>query len=342
MTWVKGKSYIVFICYHSLIHVISRYHAALHENLLFAVRIIGQFSETKSNNFAQKYIKNGKIQFYKIYKSIWQGKVATQENIQDSLSLIQGLEEKLLEKLQIFTGNYSTVTTLSSVIELFQSMNHSYLNSALESYNTFNTSILTDMNFMTLVTQIQGLLKDIGKVSYEGKTINSWVRKNVRTLLISVSEAAKQYATEADTYKKMVNNAKRIVQGLFMKAYQYLDNLENNPFVTFLNQLMSPMIDNSVEELAKVGAQQLNIYKAMSKGYSPAYTLNFWGMISNLQKAGSSQKYVASLLNAVENYILQNMEETKQNLVSVLCRLMRYICSTKYLSKSAILCISFL
>ena len=167
MTWVKGKSYIVFICYHSLIHVISRYHAALHENLLFAVRIVGQFSETKSNNFAQKYIKNGKIQFYKIYKSIWQGKVATQENIQDSLSLIQGLEEKLLEKLQIFTGNYSTVTTLSSVIELFQSMNHSYLNSALESYNTFNTSILTDMNFMTLVTQIQGLLKDIGKVSYD-------------------------------------------------------------------------------------------------------------------------------------------------------------------------------
>jgi hypothetical protein len=38
-------------------------------------------------------------------------------------------------------------------------------------------------------------------------------------------------------------------------------------------------------------------------------------MISNLQKAGSSQKYVASLLNAVENYILQNMEETKQNLI---------------------------
>lgn len=83
---------------------------------------MGQFSETKSNYFAEQFTKDGKILYYKIYRSVWSTKVSSHENLNRLDDLLNGLEKAALSHLMKLTGDGSISVTSANILELLKDL----------------------------------------------------------------------------------------------------------------------------------------------------------------------------------------------------------------------------
>lgn len=91
---------------------------AANDRLSFLIRLLGQFSGSKKNIFAERFTKDGKILYYKIYQSVWNSKVSSQDNLKQIDALFQGLEKAAMEHLLEITGDGSIAVTSSKILKM--------------------------------------------------------------------------------------------------------------------------------------------------------------------------------------------------------------------------------
>ena len=92
------------------------------EQFSFLIRLLGQFSNSKRNYFAEEFTKDGKILHYKIYQSIWKNKVYNEKNLKQLEELFTGLESSALKYLSEITGDYSLSVTLNKLAEFIKGL----------------------------------------------------------------------------------------------------------------------------------------------------------------------------------------------------------------------------
>lgn len=86
------------------------------------IRLLGQFSSSERNYFAEEFTKDGKILYYKIYQSIWKNKVSNEKNLKQLGALFTGLESNALKYLSDITGDYSVSVTLNKFAEFIKGL----------------------------------------------------------------------------------------------------------------------------------------------------------------------------------------------------------------------------
>lgn len=88
--------------------------------LSFLVRLLGQFSSSERNYFAEEFTskeEGDKILYYKIYQSIWKSNVSNENNLKQLAALFTGLESNALKYLSDITGDYLLSVTLNKLAE---------------------------------------------------------------------------------------------------------------------------------------------------------------------------------------------------------------------------------
>ena len=87
------------------------------------IRLLGQFSSSEKNHFAEQFTsKDGQILYYKIYQSIWKNKVANEQNLKQLAALFKGLEQNALMQLSELTGNYSMFVSINKLAEFIKGL----------------------------------------------------------------------------------------------------------------------------------------------------------------------------------------------------------------------------
>ncbi|XP_066921867.1 uncharacterized protein [Clytia hemisphaerica] len=100
-----------------------KYFKRIDEQFSFLIRLLGQFSNSEKNYFAEQFtLKDGKILYYKIYQSIWKGKVANKQNLKQLAALFEGLEQNALMQLSELTGNYSMYVSINKLAEFIKGL----------------------------------------------------------------------------------------------------------------------------------------------------------------------------------------------------------------------------
>ena len=86
------------------------------------IRLLGQFSSSERNHFAEEFTKDGKILYYKIYQSIWKSKVANDKNLNQLAALFVGLESNALKYLTEISGDYSMSVSMNKLAEFIKGL----------------------------------------------------------------------------------------------------------------------------------------------------------------------------------------------------------------------------
>ena len=99
------------------------YVAKANDQLSFLIRLLGQFSSSEKNHFADQFTtKDGKILYYKIYQSVWKNKVANTQNLKQLAALFKGIEENALKHLSDITGDYSFPKSVGNLITFIEGL----------------------------------------------------------------------------------------------------------------------------------------------------------------------------------------------------------------------------
>lgn len=140
------------------------------EQLSFLIRLLGQFSSTEKNYFAEQFIKDGKILYYKIYQSIWKTQVSNPKNLKQLAALFTGLEKKALEMMKDVTGDYSIKTTIDKIVMFVKDMveGESLEDVIVKSFKGQSVSVFSNIStaIVDQINQEQSVAAVINKVFY--------------------------------------------------------------------------------------------------------------------------------------------------------------------------------
>lgn len=215
------------------------------EYMLFLIRLFGQFSQSERNAFAEKFVKNGKIQYYKIYQSIWQNKLVNRDNMEQVSKLFDGLETRAFEEILKFTGNYSIVATVNNVFNYIKSLNYSDINSVIESYRNIDVTNFQNLTISALQHNFKTLLEDIGKIKHDGKSIDDLVYQSIPNFIAVTSKMFHIYNSSYYMHLYQLDMQEKLIEKGFQLMSNYVKQAQQgeNKFLSFLLEVLTPGID---------------------------------------------------------------------------------------------------
>ena len=230
------------------------------ERLMFLIRLLNQFMA--SNVFKEKFIKDGTLQYYKIYQSIWEGNVSSFENIRQLVSLYGALERRALNELEQLTGNYSTLVTLSNVISYLKSLNYTDINTVIESYQGVDLEMLKNLSYENFIRHIKDILIDIGGIKNEKDESIDLYLKNQLPDIVNESMTAYGYISKGiHTNVYYLNQGSKYIQKGFNIAREYIGKGQTgeNKFLNFTLELLVPGIDGLFQAKEKSSKESIDV-----------------------------------------------------------------------------------
>lgn len=208
-----------------------RFVKAANDRLSFLIRLLGQFSDSERNDFAERFTKDGKIQYYKIYQSVWNSKVASEDNLKQIAALFKGLEKAAMKHIMDITGDGSVAvmsgkllnlaanlldgdTWLGVLVNLTQkntpviNMLSKFLTSEFKGKHTIPTTLnkvlyftkgfLKATNWMAVIQEYNKDKPNFMKASYEA------LLQQIKELLVAIGHAKQGDITINDSIQKYI------------------------------------------------------------------------------------------------------------------------------------------
>ena len=227
---------------------------------MFLIRLLNQFMT--SNVFKDKFIKDGTLQYYKIYQSIWKWNVSSFENIRQLVSLYDALERRALNELEQLTGNYSTLVTLSNVISYLKSLNYTDINTVIESYQGVDLEMLRKLSYENFILHIKDILIDIGGIKNGKDESIDWYLKNQLPDIVNKSMTAYGYISKGvHTSVYYLDQGSKYMQKGFNIAREYIGKGQTgeNKFLHFTLELLVPGIDGLFQPKEKSSRESIDV-----------------------------------------------------------------------------------
>ena len=227
---------------------------------MFLIRLLNQFMT--SNVFKDKFIKDGTLQYYKIYQSIWEWNVSSFENIRQLVSLYDALERRALNELEQLTGNYSTLVTLSNVISYLKSLNYTDINTVIESYQGVDLEMLKKLSYENFVRHIKDILIDIGGIKNGKDESIDWYLENQLPDIVNKSMIAYGYISKGvHTSVYYLDQGSKYMQKGFNIAREYIRKGQTgeNKFLHFTLELLVPGIDGLFQPREKSSRESIDV-----------------------------------------------------------------------------------
>ena len=227
---------------------------------MFLIRLLNQFMT--SNVFKDKFIKDGTLQYYKIYQSIWEWNVSSFENIRQLVSLYDALERRALNELEQLTGNYSTLVTLSNVISYLKSLNYTDINTVIESYQGVDLEMLKKLSYENFICHIKDILIDIGGIKNGKDESIDWYLENQLPDIVNKSMIAYGYISKGvHTSVYYLDQGSKYMQKGFNIAREYIRKGQTgeNKFLHFTLELLVPGIDGLFQPKEKSSRENIDV-----------------------------------------------------------------------------------
>lgn len=227
---------------------------------MFLIRLLNQFMT--SNVFKDKFIKDGTLQYYKIYQSIWEWNVSSSENIRQFVSLYDALERRALNELEQLTGNYSTLVTLSNVISYLKSLNYTDINTVIESYQGVDLEMLKKLSYENFIRHIKDILIDIGGIKNGKDESIDWYLENQLPYIVNKSMIAYGYISKGvHTSVYYLDQGSKYMQKGFNIAREYIRKGQTgeNKFLHFTLELLVPGIDGLFQPKEKSSRESIDV-----------------------------------------------------------------------------------
>ena len=227
---------------------------------MFLIRLLNQFMT--SNVFKDKFIKDGTLQYYKIYQSIWEWNVSSFENIRQLVSLYDALERRALNELEQLTGNYSTLVTLSNVISYLKSLNYTDINTVIESYQGVDLEMLKKLSYENFIRHIKDILIDIGGIKNGKDESIDWYLENQLPDIVNKSMIAYGYISKGvHTSVYYLDQGSKYMQKGFNIAREYIRKGQTgeNKFLHFTLELLVPGIDGLFQPKEKSSRESIDV-----------------------------------------------------------------------------------
>lgn len=227
---------------------------------MFLIRLLNQFMT--SNVFKDKFIKDGTLQYYKIYQSIWEWNVSSFENIRQFVSLYDALERRALNELEQLTGNYSTLVTLSNVISYLKSLNYTDINTVIESYQGVDLEMLKKLSYENFIRHIKDILIDIGGIKNGKDESIDWYLENQLPDIVNKSMIAYGYISKGvHTSVYYLDQGSKYMQKGFNIAREYIRKGQTgeNKFLHFTLELLVPGIDGLFQPKEKSSRESIDV-----------------------------------------------------------------------------------
>lgn len=227
---------------------------------MFLIRLLNQFMT--SNVFKDKFIKDGTLQYYKIYQSIWEWNVSSFENIRQLVSLYDALERRALNELEQLTGNYSTLVTLSNVISYLKSLNYTDINTFIESYQGVDLEMLKKLSYENFIRHIKDILIDIGGIKNGKDESIDWYLENQLPDIVNKSMIAYGYISKGvHTSVYYLDQGTKYMQKGFNIAREYIRKGQTgeNKFLHFTLELLVPGIDGLFQPKEKSSRESIDV-----------------------------------------------------------------------------------
>lgn len=227
---------------------------------MFLIRLLNQFMT--SNVFKDKFIKDGTLQYYKIYQSIWEWNVSSFENIRQLVSLYDALERRALNELEQLTGNYSTLVTLSNVISYLKSLNYTDINTVIESYQGVDLEMLKKLSYENFIRHIKDILIDIGGIKNGKDESIDWYLENQLPDIVNKSMIAYGYISKGvHTSVYYLDQGTKYMQKGFNIAREYIRKGQTgeNKFLHFTLELLVPGIDGLFQPKEKSSRESIDV-----------------------------------------------------------------------------------
>ena len=227
---------------------------------MFLIRLLNQFMT--SNVFKDKFIKDGTLQYYKIYQSIWEWNVSSFENIRQLVSLYDALKRRALNELEQLTGNYSTLVTLSNVISYLKSLNYTDINTVIESYQGVDLEMLKKLSYENFIRHIKDILIDIGGIKNGKDESIDWYLENQLPDIVNKSMIAYGYISKGvHTSVYYLDQGSKYMQKGFNIAREYIRKGQTgeNKFLHFTLELLVPGIDGLFQPKEKSSRESIDV-----------------------------------------------------------------------------------
>lgn len=227
---------------------------------MFLIRLLNQFMT--SNVFKDKFIKDGTLQYYKIYQSIWEWNVSSFENIRQLVSLYDALERRALNELEQLTGNYSTLVTLSNVISYLKSLNYTDINTVIESYQGVDLEMLKKLSYENFIRHIKDILIDTGGIKNGKDESIDWYLENQLPDIVNKSMIAYGYISKGvHTSVYYLDQGTKYMQKGFNIAREYIRKGQTgeNKFLHFTLELLVPGIDGLFQPKEKSSRESIDV-----------------------------------------------------------------------------------
>lgn len=227
---------------------------------MFLIRLLNQFMT--SNVFKDKFIKDGTLQYYKIYQSIWEWNVSSFENIRQLVSLYDALERRALNELEQLTGNYSTLVTLSNVISYLKSLNYTDINTVIESYQGVDLEMLKKLSYENFIRHIKDILIDTGGIKNGKDESIDWYLENQLPDIVNKSMIAYGYISKGvHTSVYYLDQGSKYMQKGFNIAREYIRKGQTgeNKFLHFTLELLVPGIDGLFQPKEKSSRESIDV-----------------------------------------------------------------------------------
>ena len=227
---------------------------------MFLIRLLNQFMT--SNVFKDKFIKDGTLQYYKIYQSIWEWNVSSFENIRQLVSLYDALERRALNELEQLTGNYSTLVTLSNVVSYLKSLNYTDINTVIESYQGVDLEMLKKLSYENFIRHIKDILIDTGGIKNGKDESIDWYLENQLPDIVNKSMIAYGYISKGvHTSVYYLDQGTKYMQKGFNIAREYIRKGQTgeNKFLHFTLELLVPGIDGLFQPKEKSSRESIDV-----------------------------------------------------------------------------------
>ena len=227
---------------------------------MFLIRLLNQFMT--SNVFKDKFIKDGTLQYYKIYQSIWEWNVSSFENIRQLVSLYDALERRALNELEQLTGSYSTLVTLSNVTSYLKSLNYTDINTVIESYQGVDLEMLKKLSYENFIRHIKDILIDTGGIKNGKDESIDWYLENQLPDIVNKSMIAYGYISKGvHTSVYYLDQGTKYMQKGFNIAREYIRKGQTgeNKFLHFTLELLVPGIDGLFQPKEKSSRESIDV-----------------------------------------------------------------------------------
>ena len=325
-----------------LVHFDFSFSSNVNEKLLFLIRLIGQFSETELNPFVQNFVKKNEIDYYKLYQSLWEGNVASKDNIIYVNKMLNRLEQYLLDEVFKFTVNYSLANTIDNIVFNLQSVNHSDINIFIDSYKQINMNQFKNFTHSAMVGYISMLLQEVGQIEYGDKNIDLIIYDYLPRFAQYFKITSDIWQSSLLGYIKQLEAGKQKVHTGFQYLKDSLKNQKHNKYMKFMIELLVPGIDglflliedynpelwNIIQDQDPVCSKLLKklivennntltqfpvvsdktVDGLMQPNSSDCEIVKVFGVIIKLKK---DENFLDKLINHVESVVLKSFDEAK-------------------------------